>query len=70
MPPGKDEVPARLGPGGERFEKPGLADPRFACHLDRARAALVQLVQDPLERTKLVGTPNEVLGSLCHVPFS
>jgi hypothetical protein len=51
-------VPAGLGASGEFLEEPGLADPRLPCQLDRARMASVELVQDPLERTKLALTPD------------
>jgi hypothetical protein len=56
-------VPAGLGASGQLLEEPGLADPRLARQLDRARMASVELVQDPLERTKLVHTPDEVPGN-------
>jgi hypothetical protein len=51
----------RLGTGQK-----GLADPRFARHLDRARTALIQLVENLLERSELVGTPHEVPGKQPH----
>ena len=59
--PAENEVPADLGASGELPEKTRLADPRFARHLDRARAASIELVEEPLERLELVGTPDEVL---------
>jgi hypothetical protein len=64
--PGQNQMPARPGASGELPQQPGLADPRFARHLNRARTASIQLVEDPLERSKLVGPPHEVPGKQRH----
>jgi len=58
--PAENEVPADLGASGELPEKTGLADPGFARHLERARAALIELVEKALERIELVGASDEV----------
>jgi hypothetical protein len=55
-------VTARLGATRELAEQPGLADPGFPCELDRARATSIELGKDLIERTKLIGTPDEGLG--------
>jgi len=47
--------------GGEFPEQPRLADPRSTDQLDCAQAASVELAEDLLERSELVGTPDEVL---------
>jgi hypothetical protein len=60
-------VPPGLGASGELLEEPGLADPRLPRQLDRARMASVELVQDPLERTKLVRTPDQVPGNQSQI---
>jgi hypothetical protein len=59
---GEDEVAARLGAMRELPEQPGLADPGFPGQLDRARATSIELGQDLVERSELIGTPNEGLG--------
>ena len=53
---------APLGAVGEFAEQPGLADPGFPCQLDRARAIAIELGKDLIERTELIGTPDEGLG--------
>jgi hypothetical protein len=64
--PEEDEVPAGLGASGKLPQEPRLADPRFARHLNHARTASIELVQDPLERTELVGPPHQVPGIQSH----
>ena len=65
----EDEVPARLREPGELAEQPRLADPRLSDQLDRAaREASIELVEDVIERTELVGTPDEVRGRRGHGP--
>ena len=59
---GQNEVPPRSGANGDLMQQPSLADPRFADHLDRAGTASIQLVEDPLQRTKLVCPPHEAPG--------
>lgn len=59
----ENQVAPGLGPSGELLEEPGLADPRLPRQLDRAPMASVELVQDPLERTKLIRTPDQVPGN-------
>ena len=44
------------------LSSPRPADPRFTDQLDRARAASMELAEDLLERSELVGTPDEMLG--------
>jgi hypothetical protein len=66
--PAKNEVPVDLGTSGELPEKTRLADPRFASHLDRARAASIELVEEPLERIELLGTSDE-LTKQDHAPW-
>ncbi len=61
MPSREDKLAALLGAGGEFPEQPRLADPRSTDQLDCARAASVELAEDLLERSELVGTPDEVL---------
>ncbi len=60
--PGQNQLPARPGASRELSQQPGLADPRFARHLDGARAASIQLGEHPLEQTQLVGPPHQVPG--------
>jgi hypothetical protein len=63
---GQNEVPARPGASGELPQEPRLADPGFARQLDRAGTASVHLVEDPFERSELVGPPHEVPGKQGH----
>jgi hypothetical protein len=55
-------VAARLGAMGEFAEQPGFADAGFPGQLDRARATSIELGKSLIERTELIGTPDEGLG--------
>ena len=59
---GEDELPARVRASGELGEQARLADPRLADQLDRRGATAIELVEEPIERTELLGAPDEVLG--------
>ena len=64
--PERTRCAASLGASGELPEQPGLADPGLTDELDRARAPLIELVEDPIERTELLGAPHEVIGKHAH----
>ena len=57
-----DRRSSRYGTAASSLSSPRPADPRFTDQLDRARAASMELAEDLLERSELVGTPDEMLG--------
>jgi hypothetical protein len=59
--PEEDEVAAFFRASGEFLEQPCLADPGLADELDRDGAPPIELGQDPIERTELLGAPDEVI---------
>src|SRR5207253_11198950 len=58
----EDESPARVGATGELVEQTGLADPRLPYELDRGRASLIDVGEDMIQRTELLGAAHEVVG--------
>ena len=58
----EDEPPARVGATGELGEQTGLADPRLPYELDRGGASLIDLGEDLIQRTALLGAAHEVVG--------
>jgi hypothetical protein len=63
---GKDEVVASLSLGCELGEQTRLADPRLADELERARAAIVELVQCVEKQPELLGSPQQK-GRVCRL---
>ena len=63
---GEHELSAGLGAPSELRQQAGLADPRLARELDRARPPPLDLVKRGVERAELRGAPDEVLGEVGH----
>ncbi len=58
-----DRRSSRYGTAASSLSSPRPADPRFTDQLDRARAASIELAEDLLERSELVGKLDEILAS-------
>ena len=58
--PTENQVPAGLGASGELSKETGLADPRFARDLGRARVPSIELVEQLLDRIEFVGATDEL----------
>jgi hypothetical protein len=61
------ELAQRIGASRKLGEETGLADPRFAPHLERSRLTVVEPGKRVIDRQELLGTPNELLRKQCHV---
>ena len=61
------EVPGRVGAGRDLGQETRLADARLADEQRRRRAALIEIGQDAVERTELLGAPDEMVGLGGHV---
>jgi hypothetical protein len=57
--PRQNDVSAGLGSTGELSQQTRLADAGFAHELDRRRAALVEVVEERVDRPQLTGAPDE-----------
>ena len=62
----EDELPPRIRAGGELGQQTRLADARLTDQQHRRRAVLIELVQQSIERTHLLGAADEVLGMHRH----
>ena len=58
----KDEPAVRIRATGELGEQSALADPGLAYEFDRDEVAAIDLGEDLLERTELLGASHELIG--------
>jgi hypothetical protein len=62
----KDEPSPRIGAARELCEQAALPDPGLAYELDRSGVAAVDLGEELLERTELLGTSHELVSKWGH----
>jgi hypothetical protein len=60
-------VPSGIRAGGELCQQTRLPDARLADEQGRSRASLLELGEESIERTQLLGAPDEVVGLQGHV---
>jgi hypothetical protein len=62
-------VPSGIRASGELCQQTRLPDTRLADEQGRRRASRLELGEEAIERTQLLGAPDEVVGLQGHVSF-
>jgi hypothetical protein len=60
-------VSSGIRASGELGQEPRLSDARLTDEQHCVRAALIEFRQDSIDRTQLLGAPDEVVGRQGHV---